>query len=91
MTIFEKEAILNKEMLDKSEVAKLLHCSIRTIDEERAKRGMPYLLMPGCRKVLFDRTQVLTWLESYNNIDNNNVNSNNDNDSKVYGKEAGKD
>ena len=57
---------MNNSYLTKPETAKLLRCSVRTLDVARTKHGLPYLIMPGCRRILFDREQVLTWLEQHN-------------------------
>lgn len=57
-------------LLTKSEAAELLRISPRTLDTARAKRGLPYIVLPGCRKILFDREQLDEWLRlnSFNSL-----------------------
>ena len=62
-------------LLTKSEAAQMLRCSVRTLDTLRAERGLPYVQMPGCRRVLFDREQIAQWLQSVN-TGNSSTNTN---------------
>ena len=63
------------KMLTKEEAAKLLRISQRTLDTARAKHGLPYISLPGCRKILFDREQLEEWLRlnSVNSLAEENV------------------
>ena len=50
------------DLLTKTEAAQLLRISQRTLDTARAERGLPYISLPGCRKILFDREKLEEWL-----------------------------
>lgn len=53
-----------KTLLTKNEAAKMLRISPRTLDTARAQRGLPYITLPGCRKILFDEQELLDWVQA---------------------------
>lgn len=60
----DAKSLANNVILTKPEAAELLRISPRTLDTARVERGLPYIQLPGCRKILFDRQQLLSWVES---------------------------
>ena len=67
-----------KKLLDKKQVAEMLGCCTRNIDNLRAKSGLPYHNIG--RLVKFDEQEVRSWAGLTPATDN----SNNDSEKEVY-------
>ena len=57
--------MIERSLLTKSEAAQLLRISPRTLDTARMKRGLPFITLPGCRKILFDEQQLRDWVNAH--------------------------
>jgi excisionase family DNA binding protein len=58
-----QETQSNGGYLVTEDVAALLHCSVRSVQEHVARHSIPYRRVAGMRRTLFVREEIQGWLD----------------------------